>query len=113
MVAVAEQHDDRLRHICILTLAEILMRDPGLLIQAGGLNTLTEILSEGTFFASESLAVAFMKLLDAPHRRGYLKSGREIETVFGPLTDPFYSNDHEGALIRSTSNSSSKTKSFA
>jgi rapamycin-insensitive companion of mTOR len=98
LVAVAEQHDDRLHHICILTLSEVLMKDPPLLIQAGGLNTLTEILSEGTFHASESLVVGFLRLLDAPHRRGYLKSGREIETIFGPLTDPVYSGGHEERL---------------
>jgi rapamycin-insensitive companion of mTOR len=98
LVAVAEQHDDRLRHICILTLAEVLMKDPPLLIQAGGLNTLTEILSEGTFHASESLVVGFLRLLDAPHRRKNLKSGLEIETIFGPLTDPLYSSGHEERL---------------
>ncbi len=98
LVAVAEQHDDRLHYICILTLAEVLMKDPPLLIQAGGLNTLTEILSEGTFYASESLVVGFLWLLDAPRRRGYLKSGREIETIFGPLTDPLYSSGHEERL---------------
>ena len=98
LVAVAEQHEDRLRPICILTLAEILMKDPPLLIQAGGLNTLTEILSEGTFHASESLVVGFLKLLDAPRRREYLKSGREIEAVFGPLTDPLYAHGHEERL---------------
>lgn len=98
LVAVAEQHDDRLHHICILTLAEILMKDPPLLIQAGGLNTLTEVLSEGTFHASESLVVSFLRLLDAPHRRGYLNSGREIETIFGPLTDPLCSSGHEERL---------------
>jgi rapamycin-insensitive companion of mTOR len=98
LVAVAEQHDDRLRHICILTLVEVLMKDPPLLIQAGGLNTLTEIMSEGTFHASESLVVGFLRLLDAPHRREYLRSGREIETVFGPLTDPLYAPGHEERL---------------
>ena len=98
LVAVAEQHDDRLRHICILTLAEVLIRDPSLLIQAGGLNTLTEVLSEGTFPASESLVVGFLRLLDAPRRREHLKSGREIETVFGPLTDPLYASGHEERL---------------
>ncbi|KAF7509182.1 hypothetical protein GJ744_008242 [Endocarpon pusillum] len=113
VVAVAEQHDDRLHHICILTLAEILMRDPALLIQAGGLNTLTEILSEGTFHASESLAVGFMKLLDAPRRRGYLKSGREIETIFGPLTDPLYCNGHEERLKTSVKAVAEMLKSWS
>lgn len=98
LVAVAEQHDDRLRHICILTLAEIMMKDPPLLIQAGGLNTLTEILAEGTFHASEGLVVGFLRLLDAPERRRYLNSGHEIETIFGPLTDPLYASGHEERL---------------
>jgi rapamycin-insensitive companion of mTOR len=112
LVAVAEQHDDRLRPICILTLAEILMKDPPLLIQAGGLNTLTEILSEGTFHASGSLVIGFAQLLDAPHRRGYLKSGREIETIFGPLTDPLYSSGHEERLKTSVKAISAMLKTW-
>jgi len=98
LVAVAEQHDDRLHHICILTLAEILIRDPPLLIDAGGLNALTEILAEGTFHAPESLVVGFLRLLNTPHQRAFLKSGREIEMIFGPLTDPLYSSGHEERL---------------
>jgi rapamycin-insensitive companion of mTOR len=112
IVAVAEQHDDRLRHICVLTLAEILMQDAALLIQAGGLNTLTEILSEGTFHASESLVVGFLRLLDVPHRRRYLKSGREVETIFAPLTDPLIASGHEDRLKTSVKAISAMLKTW-
>ena len=98
LVAVAEQQDDRLRGICVLTLAEILVKDPSVLIEGGGLNTLIDILAEGTFEASESIVVGLLRLLDTPHRRRYLKSGHEINAVLGPLTDPLYAKGQEERL---------------
>lgn len=98
LVAVAEHPDDKLRPVCILTLAEVLTQDPPLLIQAGGLNTLTEVLSEGNFHAPESLVIGFLKLLDSPERRRYLKSGQDIEAMFSPLSDPLQSDDSEDQL---------------
>lgn len=88
IVAVAEHHDDRLRSICILTLAEILIKAPVLLVSAGGIGPLNEALAEGTFSASESLAASFLHILDTPRRRKYLRSGYELEAVFAPFTDP-------------------------
>jgi rapamycin-insensitive companion of mTOR len=88
LVSVAEYHDDRLRNMCTLTLAEILIRDPSSLIKAGGLGALNDALAEGTFQAPESLTASFLHILDAPGRRKHLKSGRELEAVFAPFTDP-------------------------
>lgn len=88
IVAVAEHHDDRLRNICIMTLAEILVKEPALLVSAGGIGVLNDALAEGTFHAAESLAAGFLHILDTPRRRRYLRSGRELEAVFAPFTDP-------------------------
>jgi rapamycin-insensitive companion of mTOR len=92
--AVAEHGDDRLRNISIMTLAEILVRDPALLVSAGGMGTLTDVLGSGTYHAAESLAGAFLYLLDIPQRRSYLSSGYELDTPFATFTDPAAAHTH-------------------
>jgi rapamycin-insensitive companion of mTOR len=98
IVAVAEHNEDRLKNICILTLVELLMRQPSLLVSAGGISTLTEVLAEGSFPASESLVASFLHILDVPQRRRYLKSGHEFEAMFAPFTDPLSLVGHEDRL---------------
>lgn len=93
IAAVAEHGEDRLRSICIETLAEIMVRDPALLIASGGLRPLADALGEGTYEASESLTAAFIFLLDAPERRKYLRSGYELEILFTAFTDSLYAKE--------------------
>jgi rapamycin-insensitive companion of mTOR len=94
IAAIAEHSEDRLKAICIETLAEIMIRDPQLLLAAGGLRSLTDALREGAYDASEGLTSAFLYLLDTPQRRKYLRSGYELEILFTPFTDPFYTREH-------------------
>ena len=98
LVAVAEHHEDRLKNICVLTLAEILMKHPSLLISANGISTLSDAMAEGTFPASESLVASFLHILDVPRRRQCLKSGREFEAMFAPFTDPLLLGGNEERL---------------
>ncbi|KAK2612195.1 hypothetical protein QQS21_001771 [Conoideocrella luteorostrata] len=84
---IADQSIDRLRPICIETLAEILVRDPPLLIASGGLGTLSEALVDGTYKSPESLTSAFLFLLDAPQRRKYIPPGYGLDVVFTAFTD--------------------------
>ena len=93
IAAVAEHVDDRLRPICLETLAEILLRDPRLLIASGGLAPLSEALAEGSYKAPESLTSALIFMLDTPQRRRYLRAGYELEVLFTAFTDHFLSND--------------------
>jgi rapamycin-insensitive companion of mTOR len=93
VVAVAEHAEDRLRAISIETLAEIMIRDPALLIAAGGLRPLIDALGEGTYDASEGLTSAFLYLLDSPQRRKYLRSGSEIDILFTAFTDFSYTRE--------------------
>ena len=93
IAAVAEHGEDRLRSICIETLAEIMVRDPALLIASGGLRPLADALGEGSYEASESLTAAFIFLLDAPQRRKYLRSGYELEILFTAFTDSLYARE--------------------
>lgn len=91
--AVAEAPEERLRPICLETLAEILVRDPPLLISSGGLGPLSEALADGAYKASESLTAAFLFLLDSPRRRKYLRAGFELEVLFTAFTDVFSSSE--------------------
>jgi hypothetical protein len=107
VVAVAGHADDRLRNIAILTLAEVAIRDPPRLVDAGGMRVLTEALGHGNYRATQSLTGAFIYLLDTPARRKNLRSGRELEvplSIFGsaPLTETQDDKAHE-AQLRSSS----------
>ncbi|KAK4146901.1 Rapamycin-insensitive companion of mTOR, N-term-domain-containing protein [Dichotomopilus funicola] len=93
IAAAAEEPEERLRPICLETLAEILVRDPQLLIASGGMAALHEALADGSYKASESITMAFLYLLDAPHRRQYLRPGNELEVLFTAFTDELSSNE--------------------
>ena len=93
IAAVAEHSEDRLRAISIETLAEIMIRDPALLISAGALRPLIDALGEGTYDASEGLTSAFLYLLDSPQRRRYLRAGYELEILFTVFTDASYTRE--------------------
>ncbi|KAK1835126.1 Rapamycin-insensitive companion of mTOR, N-term-domain-containing protein [Podospora conica] len=93
IAAVAEEHEERLRSICIETLAEILVRDPRLLIVSGGLGPLREALGDGSYKATESLTAAYLYVLDTPQRRQYLKPGYELDVLFTAFTDDLSSNE--------------------
>ncbi|TVY29027.1 Target of rapamycin complex 2 subunit [Lachnellula hyalina] len=87
IASVAEHAEDRLRSICIETLGEMMIRDPGLLVISGGIRPLADALGEGTYEASESLTAAFLFLMDAPQRRKYLRAGYELEDKIPILGD--------------------------
>lgn len=93
IAAIAEQPEDRLRPICLETLAEILVKDPRLLLASGGLSPLSEALAEGSYKAPESLTAAFLFLLDVPRKRKYLRAGYELEVLFTAFTDHFLTTE--------------------
>lgn len=93
VVSIAEHGDDRLRPICLETLAEILVRDPQLLLASGGLAVICDALTEGSYKAPESLISAYLFLLDSPQRRRYLRPGYDLEVIFNVFTDVFLSNE--------------------
>ncbi|ROT42079.1 hypothetical protein SODALDRAFT_267304 [Sodiomyces alkalinus F11] len=87
VAAVAAQVDDRLRSMCLQTLAELLIRDPALVVASGGLPPISEALIEGTYKSPDTLASSFMFLLDRPEKRKYLRSGYDLEVLFTAFTD--------------------------
>jgi hypothetical protein len=97
IVAVAEHHEDRLRSISIMTLAEMLVKDPELVASAGGFAALHDALAEGTFGASESLISSFLHVVDTPRSRKFLQ-GSELEAVLTPFTDSLSDSLRSGRL---------------
>lgn len=93
VVSIAEHGEDRLRPICLETLAEILVRDPQLLLASGGLAVICDALTEGSYKAPESLISAYLFLLDSPQKRKYLRPGYDLEVIFNVFTDVFLSNE--------------------
>ncbi|KAL4979869.1 Rapamycin-insensitive companion of mTOR, N-term-domain-containing protein [Aspergillus desertorum] len=112
IVSVAEHHDDRLRNISLMTLAEILVKDPQLIAYAGGFSPLHDALSEGTFGASESLITCFLHVLDTPHSRMHLRGGCELEAVLAPFTDSLSDNIRDGRLKSSAKAISAMLKTW-
>lgn len=96
IVSVAEHAEDRLRPICIETLAEVLLRDPALLIASGGLAPISEALAEGTYKSPESLSAVLLFLLDAPQTRRFVRAGYDLEVVFTAFTDVLF--NYEGVV---------------
>lgn len=86
-IAIAELPEDRLRNICILTLAELLIKDPGVVVAAGGMGVLADALADSTYQPAESLTHAFLYLLDTPARRVFFTSGHELEGPLAAFTD--------------------------
>lgn len=98
VVSVAEHHEDRLRNMSILTLLELLIRRPSMVIASGGMASLTEALLEGTYQGSESLACAILYLFDKPSDRLHLKSCHELDAAFTIFTDPIVVHTSEEKL---------------
>jgi hypothetical protein len=53
--------------------------NPSLVVAAGGVRVLTQVLSEGPFELSDTLSLAFVYLLDLPATRKYLRAGNDLE----------------------------------
>ena len=98
VVAIADQSEDRLRNIALLTLTEILVKYPSLVIAAGGLAPLTDALGEGSYPGSESIVSAFLHLVDSPQSRKLLTSGHELEAAFTLFTDTLSVHGHDEKL---------------
>ncbi|RPB20737.1 hypothetical protein L211DRAFT_791659 [Terfezia boudieri ATCC MYA-4762] len=89
IVSCAEQESDRLRGICLETLAELLILDASLVVSAGGIRILSQVLYEGPYELSDALSLAFLYLLDLPATRKYIRAGHDMEVVFSAFTDSY------------------------
>lgn len=102
VVAVAEHHEDQLRSIAILTIAEMLLKHPHLVVDAGGVSVLAEAMGNGAYPAPDALIHPLLYLMDLPSRRGMLKSGFEFSSAFASFTEPHFSHTFEDRLKASS-----------
>ena len=98
IAAIAEHYEDRLRNMAILTLTEVLVKNPALVASAGGINPLKDVLGEGNYAGSESVVLAMLHVIDSPQTRQQLAFGHELESTFAPFTDPVAVPGHEERL---------------
>lgn len=101
VAAVAGHSDDQLRSIAILTLSELLIKEPQLVIGAGGVGVLADAMGGGAFRAPESFVAPFLHLMDLPVKRQMLKSGFEFSSAFATFTEP--QTGHFEERLRSSS----------
>lgn len=95
VAAVSQHSDDQLRSISVLTLAELLIRDPALAVSAGAVGILTDAFARREYQSSEGLINAFLFLADTPARRMYMTSGYELDSPFVSFTDGTFSASEE------------------
>lgn len=53
--------------------------DPSLVVAAGGVRILTQVLADGPYELSDTISLAFLYLLDMPASRKYIRPGNDIE----------------------------------
>ena len=98
IVAIAEHPEDRLRGMAILTVSEILLRDPVLTVSAGSIAVLAEVLQTGIYRGPEALSLVYVRLLDTPLVRRLLPCSSDLSTALAPFTDPLHLHGNEERL---------------
>ncbi len=103
LAAVAEHSEDKLRHICLETLAELAVFDVRLLIKGGGLRSTLQALTEGPTDFSPALIQVFIYLIDMPGTRQHLRPGVDLEIALSGFTEaPVQKPITYDALLRGT-----------
>lgn len=102
IVAVADHSDDQLRNIAILTLSEMLLKDPMMVVNSGGISVIAEAMGNGVYHAPETLLGPLLHLMDLPARRGVLRSGFEFSSAFATFTEPHSSHSYDEKLAASS-----------
>lgn len=87
IVAVAEQSDDKLKHIALETLAEIFVQKPFFVYHGGGIRVLLQSIVEGPFELAQSITMAFTYVIEQPQNRKILRNGKDLQYLISPFTD--------------------------
>ncbi|SJX66514.1 related to protein ste16 [Sporisorium reilianum f. sp. reilianum] len=103
LAAVAGHPEDKLRNICLETLAELAVFDVRLLIKSGGLRSTLQALTEGATEFSPTLVQVFIYLVDMPGTRQHLRPGVDLEIALSGFTEtPVQKPITYDALLRCT-----------
>ena len=113
VVAVGNHTEDQLRGIAILTLAEMMLKAPMLVVRAGGISVLSEAMGSGVYLAPETLIDPFLHVMELPAQRGMLRSGFEFSIAFASFTEPILTNAQDEKLRISARVAAGLFKSWA
>ncbi|CEH14460.1 related to protein ste16 [Ceraceosorus bombacis] len=104
LVAVAEHHNDKLRHLCLETLMELALHDLPLLIRGGGLRSVLNGIANGPPELAPALAQAVLLLVDVPSTRCHFAPGSDVEVGLSGFTDaPAVDGVGQNEMLRITS----------
>lgn len=104
LVSLREHPEEKLRHLCLETLAELAIFDLRLLIRGGGMRTVLQSLNDGPPELAPVLVQAFLHLVDMPSTREYLRPGVDLEVALAGFTDaPAIKDLHYEESLRTTS----------
>lgn len=81
MVSIVEQSDEKLRNICLETLAEIMIREPILITHCGGMRVILQALVDGPLEISEYLMTSLLYVVDTPNYRECIRPGVDLEVI--------------------------------
>ncbi|RKP00256.1 hypothetical protein CXG81DRAFT_13438, partial [Caulochytrium protostelioides] len=95
LVAVAEQPEDKFRHVCIETLAEYAVKNPAALCMVGGLKVVFAYLHESSVDMAQLLTRMVIFLLDGQATRAYIRPSVEIELVLSHFAEAVAKNAAE------------------
>lgn len=87
LVAVAEHNEDKLRIICIETLAEIFIQHPEIVCDGGGVRIILQSIVEGPYELSVPMAMTIIYSMDTPGSRKLLRDGRDLDYLVSAFTD--------------------------
>ncbi|KAJ1971169.1 hypothetical protein H4R35_005426, partial [Dimargaris xerosporica] len=87
LIALAEHTDDKLRNMCLLTLCELLIRNPELAIRAGAIKVLTAAACDGPWEMSRSISEALVFSLNRPSSRRFITLGVDLEVLVAGIND--------------------------
>ncbi len=87
LAAIADQTDDKLRYICIETLAEIFIMNPEVVFKGGGVKIMIQCATEGPRDLASICTMSFLSVLDKPEARRYLRGGYDMRYLITTFTD--------------------------
>uniref|UniRef100_A0A9J7Y6J4 RPTOR independent companion of MTOR, complex 2 a n=1 Tax=Cyprinus carpio carpio TaxID=630221 RepID=A0A9J7Y6J4_CYPCA len=92
------QERDRMVRACIAIICELALKNPEIVAQRGGLNTiLKNVIDCQLSRINEALITTILHLLNHPHTRQYIHADVELEQILAPYTDFHYRHNPDTA----------------
>eukprot|EP00002_Diphylleia_rotans_P005434 TRINITY_DN1456_c0_g1_i3.p1 TRINITY_DN1456_c0_g1~~TRINITY_DN1456_c0_g1_i3.p1 ORF type:complete len:936 (-),score=158.70 TRINITY_DN1456_c0_g1_i3:822-3629(-) len=91
LISIAEHPDDNFRRVCLETLCEITVRNPGVVAYCNGLRTIfNAVLDPAGQEIIDSLVLTILYILNDENTRCFVRPQLELEVILAPFTEPFF-----------------------